>query len=97
MDELWEFLRVYGALMACAVTIVALSAIMANCAIRMKRLEARMKEMEKSVEDKLIGVQSESRMDSAKQRRVLNQNIANLSESVTRAILSLDEKKKDDF
>lgn len=96
MDDFLEFLRVYGALMACAVTIVVLSAIMANCALRMKRLEAQMKEMEKAVEEKLNGVKSESRLDNAKQRRVFNQNIANLSESMTRAILSLDDKEKGD-
>lgn len=96
MDGFLEFLRVYGVMIACAVTVVAFSAIMANCAVRMKRLETHMKEMEKAMEEKLNGVQSENRLDNAKQRRVFNQNIANLSESVTRAILSLDDKEKSD-
>lgn len=90
MVDFLQFLRVYGALMACAAAIVTLAAVIAGCALRMKRLERRVSEMEEALKKRMDDESRKNREDALRQRRVLSENMANLSESMTRAILYRD-------
>lgn len=87
-----EFLKVYGILMGCAAAIVVLTAIVTYCVIRMKQLEKRVNDMERTLSDKLAKAQDDAKDDQKKQRRLINESIAGLSESMTRAILTMNEK-----
>ena len=91
MDGILEFMRVFGVLVVCALAVIAAAVFMTACAIRMKRMEARMAQMEEFIRNALSGAQSENRADNLKQRRILSENMANFSESMTRAILSLGD------
>lgn len=90
MVDFLRFLRVYGALMACAAAIVVLTVVMAGCTLRMKRLEKRVSEMEEALQRRMDEESRKNREDALRQRRVLSENMANLSESMTRAILYRD-------
>ena len=90
MVDFLQFLRVYGALMACAAASVVLAAVMASCTLRMKRLEKRVSEMEEALQKRMDDESRKNREDALRQRRVLSENMANLSESMTRAILYRD-------
>jgi len=93
MDGLMDFLRVFGALALSAAVVIAMAVIMTSVSVRMKRMEARMTEMEEFIKNALSGVRNESRADNAKQRRIMSENMANFSESMTRAILSLGDEE----
>lgn len=95
MDAVLEFMKVFGALVLCVLLVIVMAVIMADCALRMRRMEKRMVDLEEFIRTSLSGVRSESRADNFKQRRVMSENMANFSESMTRAILSLNDERAD--
>ena len=98
MDMIWNFLKVYGLLLSTAVLTVALSAMVVGCVIRMKQLESRVNDMEKALSERMDAAAQDAKDDSKRQRRLLNESMASLSESMTRAILTMngaEQKKKD--
>lgn len=96
MRELMEFLRVYGIMLFCTLTVTAMAIIMINCAQRMKALEKRMEAMENSVREALAGANNENRLDNLKRQKIITENMANFSESMTRAILSINDENAAD-
>ena len=68
MVDFLQFLRVYGALMACAAAIVVLAAVMASCTLRMKRLEKRVSEMEEALQKRMDDESRKNREDALRQR-----------------------------
>lgn len=84
-----EFFRVYGVLLACVAAILALSATLAACVGRVKKLERAIEAMKKELLTRLDEQQKTLYEEQKKERRLLNEGMANLTESVTRAVFSV--------
>lgn len=84
-----EFLRLYGVLLTCAVVIVALAAVLCACVLKVKKLESAVREMKKELLDRMDRQEKAMTEEQKKERRLLNESMSNLSESVTRAVFSI--------
>lgn len=94
MEEFLGFLRVYGIMTFCVLIVIAITVVLVYCILRMKQLEKHMESMEKYLRDTLAGVREDKQKNTNKQQRIFSENMANFSESVTNAILSLNEDAK---
>lgn len=92
-----EFLKVYGALLACVCVILAMGATLAVCVSKVKKLECAVSELKNDILARLDAQEKATAEDKKKERRLINESMANLSESVTRAVFTLkaDADKKD--
>ncbi len=95
METVIQFLKVYGILLMCAGAVIVLTALVSGCIVRMKQLEKRVSDMEDALFVKLKEAQDQTKDDQKKQRRLINESIAGLSESMTRAILTINERNAD--
>ena len=92
-----EFLKVYGVLLSCIAAILALACTLCLCVMKVKKLEGAVKEMKKELLEKMDNQEKEFLQEQKKERRLLNESMSNLSESVTRAVFSIkvqSENKK---
>ncbi len=82
-------LLVYGLLLLFAGSTVALTCFLLNSAERIKKLEMRLV----LLEEKLDAYGEKAGDDSRRSRRLLTESVSGLNESVTRAVLSLADKR----
>lgn len=94
MEEFTGFLRVYGIITFCVLIVIAITIVLVYCILRMRQLEKHMESVEQYLHDTMTGVRDDKRQDANKQQRIFSENMANFSESVTNAILSLNEDAK---
>ncbi|MBQ3231490.1 MAG: hypothetical protein IJB25_06410 [Clostridia bacterium] len=84
-----EFLKVYGVLLSCIAAILALACTLCLCVMKVKKLEGAVEEMKKELLEKMDNQEKEFLQEQKKERRLLNESMSNLSESVTRAVFSI--------
>ncbi|MBQ9856227.1 MAG: hypothetical protein IJO53_08550 [Clostridia bacterium] len=92
MQMAFDFLKVYGLLLSLALAVVLLTAIIVGCILRLKQLEKRVSDMEAALTDRMDKAFENALSDQKKQRRLLSESMANLSESMTRAILTMNKR-----
>lgn len=86
---IFKALLVYGLLILFAGSTVALTCFLLNSAERIKKLEMRLV----LLEEKLDAYGEKAGDDSRRSRRLLTESVSGLNESVTRAVLSLADKR----
>lgn len=89
-----EFLKVYGVLLTCVAAIFALAAALCTCVLKVKKLETAVAELKKEVLDRMDKLDKTITEEQKKERRLLNESMSNLSESVTRAVFSIKAEDK---
>lgn len=89
-----EFLKVYGVLLTCVAAIFALAAALCTCVLKVKKLETAVAELKKEVLDRMDRQDKAILEEQKKERRLLNESMSNLSESVTRAVFSIKAEDK---
>ena len=92
-----EFLKVYGVLLSFIAVSLALACTLCLCVMKVKKLEGAVEEMKKELLEKMDNQEKEFLQEQKKKRRLLNESMSNLSESVTRAVFSVkaqSENKK---
>ncbi len=90
-----EFLKVYGVLLALAAVIIALAATLSVCVIKVKRLEGAVNDLKKEILERMDRNDKAFSEEQKKERRLLNESMSNLSESVTRAVFSIKAQAED--
>ena len=93
MAEFAEFIQTYGIVLICSVFMVLMAFTLYYYIQQIRTLEERMQSMEDFIRDTVFGARDENRQRSTKQQRILSENMANFSESVTNAILSLNDEE----
>lgn len=89
-----DFLKVYGILIVCAAFILALAATLYSCITKIRRLENEIRSMHEDINRKLDEIAEQAMEDQKKQRRLLNEGLSGLTESVTRAVFSLKNERE---
>ena len=89
-----EFLQTYGVLISCAFAILALTCALLICVMKVKRLEGAVCELKKEILSRMHQQEKAAAEERKKERRLLNESMSNLSESVTRAVLSIRSEGK---
>lgn len=89
-----EFLKVYGVLLTCVATIFALAATLCACVLKVKKLETAVSDLKKEVLERMDRHDRAILEEQKKERRLLNESMSNLSESVTRAVFSIKAEDK---
>ncbi len=89
-----EFLKVYGVLLTCIAAIFALAVTLCNCVLKVKKLETSVTELKKELLDRMDRQDKAILEEQKKERRLLNESMSNLSESVTRAVFSIKAEDK---
>ncbi|MBQ1257632.1 MAG: hypothetical protein IIW08_09500 [Clostridia bacterium] len=89
-----EFLNTYGVLLTCAAAILALSCALIVCVIKVKRLEQAVYALKNAILDRMDQHDKAVVEEQKKERRLLNESMSNLSESVTRAVFSIKAESK---
>lgn len=88
-----EFLKVYGVLLACVCVILAMGATLSMCVCKVKKLEKTVCELKNDLMARMDEQEKSLSEDRKKERRLINESMANLSESVTRAVFTLKAEK----
>lgn len=89
-----EFLKVYGVLLACAAAIIALVLTLFSCMMKVRQLEKAVHEMKTEILSRMDQQDLAISQEQKKERRLLNESMSNLSESVTRAVFSIKAENK---
>ena len=89
-----EFLKAYGLLLALIGLIFALAATLISCVLKVKKLEKTVLELKKEFLDKIDEINRTLSEEQKKERRLLNESMSNLSQSVTRAVFSIKTENK---
>ena len=89
-----EFLKAYGLLLALIGLIFALAATLISCVSKVKKLEKTVLELKKELLDKIDEINRTLSEEQKKERRLLNESMSNLSQSVTRAVFSIKTENK---
>ena len=89
-----EFLDTYGVLITCAFAIIALTCALVVCVMKVKRLEGAVYELRKEILSRMDQQDKAIAEEQKKERRLLNESMSNLSESVTRAVFSIKSENK---
>lgn len=84
-----EFIKVYGVLLTCAAAILALAITLSVCVLKVKRLEKAVTELKTELLGRMDQQNKALCEEQKKERRLLNESMSNLSESVTRAVFSI--------
>ncbi len=92
-----EFLKVYGVMLALIALIFALAWTLTSCVLKVKKLEKIVLDLKKEILDRMDETNRTLSEEQKKERRLLNESMSNLSQSVTRAVFSIKtENKKDE-
>ncbi len=89
-----EFLKVYGVMLALIALIFALAWTLTSCVSKVKRLEKTVFDLRKEILDRMDESNRALYEEQKKERRLLNESMSNLSESVTRAVFSIKAEIK---
>ncbi len=89
-----EFLKAYGLLLVLIGLIFALAATLTSCVSKVKKLEKTVLEQKKEILDKIDEINRTLSEEQKKERRLLNESMSNLSQSVTRAVFSIKTENK---
>lgn len=89
-----EFLKVYGVFIGLAALVVFMGATLYACISKVRRLENAVDALKKEVLEKIDETNRTISEEQKKERRLLNESMSNLSESVTRAVFSVKAENK---
>ena len=89
-----EFLKVYGILLVCVAAILALGCTLSMCVIKVKKLEKAVSDLKTEILARMDEHDKSFSQEQKKERRLLNESMSNLSESVTRAVFSVKAEEK---
>lgn len=89
-----EFLKAYGILISCAAAIIALASALCVCVLKVKKLESAVLELKEEILKRMDQHDKSFIEEQKKERRLLNESMSNLSESVTRAVFSIKAEDK---
>lgn len=89
-----DFVRVFGIIILVVAALVAALCVIIGYFMRLKQLEKQVDEFKTELNAELRRFEEETKQDFAKERHIINESLAGISETLMRAVLTVG--KKDD-